>query len=169
MKSDFYLLGTAFVLQAACTVFFVIDAGSDPFGYDHRIAFLESDAFEVAVTIALVIGVIITGLEFRKMIRQQRRLTRQIDVASGAFAEIIDAQFDEWQLTASERDVALLAIKGLSIAEIAELRDTKEGTIKAQCGAVYRKAGVSGRLQLISLFIEDLMDHAPLKEPILAE
>ncbi|NNF89876.1 MAG: helix-turn-helix transcriptional regulator, partial [Boseongicola sp.] len=28
---------------------------------------------------------------------------------------------------------------------------------KAQNAAIYRKAGVSGRLQLISLFIEDLL------------
>jgi DNA-binding CsgD family transcriptional regulator len=65
--------------------------------------------------------------------------------------------FDTWALTPSERDVALLAIKGLSISEIAEVRTTKEGTIKAQCNAIYSKAGVSGRQQLLSLFIEELM------------
>jgi len=45
-----------------------------------------------------------------------------------------------------------LAIKGLSIAEIAAVRQTRDGTIKAQCTAIYRKAGVTGRPQLISLF-----------------
>jgi len=35
-----------------------------------------------------------------------------------------------------------------------------EGTVKAQTNAIYRKAGVSGRPQLLSLFIEDLMDDA---------
>jgi DNA-binding NarL/FixJ family response regulator len=53
--------------------------------------------------------------------------------------------------------VALFAIKGLSIAEIARVRHTKEGTIKAQCNAIYVKAGVTGRQQLLSLFIEGLM------------
>jgi hypothetical protein len=37
------------------------------------------------------------------------------------------------------------------------LRDTKQGTIKAQCAAVYRKADVAGRLQLLSVFLDDLM------------
>ena len=60
-------------------------------------------------------------------------------------------------LTPSERDVALFAIKGMSTAEIASLRSTSEGTVKAQTNAIYRKAGVSGRSQLLSLFIEDLM------------
>ena len=56
-----------------------------------------------------------------------------------------------------EADVALFAIKGLSTAEIAALRQTSEGTVKAQTNAIYRKAGVSGRSQLLSLLIEDLM------------
>ena len=56
-----------------------------------------------------------------------------------------------------KRDVALFAIKGMSTAEIASLRSTSEGTVKAQTNAIYRKAGVSGRSQLLSLFIEDLM------------
>ncbi|MFN3578474.1 MAG: helix-turn-helix transcriptional regulator, partial [Tabrizicola sp.] len=54
-------------------------------------------------------------------------------------------------------DVALFAIKGMSTAEIAQLRSTSEGTVKAQTNAIYRKAGVTGRPQLLSLFIEDLM------------
>jgi len=37
------------------------------------------------------------------------------------------------------------------------LRSTSEGTVKAQTNAIYRKAGVTGRPQLLSLFIEDLM------------
>jgi DNA-binding CsgD family transcriptional regulator len=45
----------------------------------------------------------------------------------------------------------------MSTAEIGSLRATSEGTIKAQTNAIYRKAGVSGRSQLLSLFIEDLM------------
>jgi DNA-binding CsgD family transcriptional regulator len=53
--------------------------------------------------------------------------------------------------------VALFAIKGMSTSEIATLRTTSEGTVKAQTNAIYRKAGVSGRPQLLSLFIDDLM------------
>ena len=57
--------------------------------------------------------------------------------------------------------MAWFTIKGLSIAEIARLRGTSEGTVKAHSNAIYRKAGVSGRTQLLSLFIEDLMEPAP--------
>ena len=54
--------------------------------------------------------------------------------------------------------MALFAIKGMSTPEIAALRNTSEGTVKAQTNAIYRKAGVTGRPQLLSLFIEDLID-----------
>jgi len=77
--------------------------------------------------------------------------------ASGAFLELLEESFARWSLTPSERDVALLAVKGLSIGEIARLRQTREGTDKAQCTAVYRKAGVNNRAQLLSLFVEELM------------
>jgi hypothetical protein len=36
----------------------------------------------------------------------------------------------------------------MSTAEIAALRSTSEGTVKAQTNAIYRKAGVTGRSQL---------------------
>jgi DNA-binding CsgD family transcriptional regulator len=71
--------------------------------------------------------------------------------------DLLEERFGEWALTPPERDVALFAIKGMSTAEIAMLRMTSEGTVKAQTNAIYRKAGVSGRPQLLSLFIDDLM------------
>ena len=42
-----------------------------------------------------------------------------------------------------------------------------ESTVKAQTAAIYRKAGVTGRPQLLSLFIEDLMSGPvePLTAP----
>ena len=45
----------------------------------------------------------------------------------------------------------------MSVQEMARLRDTSEGTVKAQTAAIYRKAEVTGRPQLLSLFIEDMM------------
>jgi DNA-binding CsgD family transcriptional regulator len=108
--------------------------------------------FELLLSLALLGGLIATALQIRTLSRRQHQMRRQLDVASGAFAKLIEQQFTDWNLSSAERDVALLAIKGLPIAEIATLRQTKEGTVKAQCAAVYRKAGVTGRLQLLSYF-----------------
>ena len=56
-----------------------------------------------------------------------------------------------------------VVLQAVSAAEIASFRSVSEGTVKAQTNAIYRKAGVSGRAQLVSLFVDELVadDHAP--------
>lgn len=76
---------------------------------------------------------------------------------SAAFMGMLTARFKEGELTAAEMAVALFAIKGLNVPEIAQRRETSEGTVKAQTAAIYRKSGVTGRPQLLSLFIDDMM------------
>lgn len=156
-----------FLLQAACILFLAVDVVGDLFGREIHFGVGENHAIEYAVVVALMFGLVFSGMEMRRMIDRQRRIEGQLRAASGAFAEVIDTHFEDWGLTASERDVALLAIKGLAIADIAAIRETRDGTIKAQLNAIYRKAGVSGRPQFISLFIEELMGEgfAPASAP----
>ena len=78
---------------------------------------------------------------------------------------MIEGYYRDWGLTASEQDVAGFTIKGYSIAEIAILRGSAPGTVKTHLNAIYRKAGVAGREQLVSLLVEDLL-RAPLLEPL---
>ncbi len=144
-------------IQVACAAFFLADIVSDLLGREVALGPVGHLGFELVAVIALGFGVVLSGLQIRKVTQRSDRAEAQLKAASGAFAEVLDEHFDRWSLTPSERDVALLAIKGLSIAEIARVRETKEGTIKAQCNAVYRKAGVSGRPQLLSVFIEELL------------
>jgi DNA-binding CsgD family transcriptional regulator len=96
-----------------------------------------------------------------RVIRRNREVEGRLRQVSRAFGTLLEERFRDWGLTPSERDVAWFTIKGLTIAEIARLRQTSEGTVKAQSNAIYRKAGVSSRTQLLSLFIEDLMEDAP--------
>ena len=77
-------------------------------------------------------------------------------LASG-LAGAIDEQFTRWELSSAEREVALLLIKGLSTRDIAELRQTKEPTVRQQAQNVYRKAGLGGRADLAAFFLEDLL------------
>ncbi|MEW6776341.1 MAG: LuxR family transcriptional regulator [Bdellovibrionota bacterium] len=69
----------------------------------------------------------------------------------------VDRQFDRWALTAAEREVGLLLLKGLSHKEIAGLRETTERTVRQQALGLYRKAGLSGRAELAAFFFEDLL------------
>jgi DNA-binding CsgD family transcriptional regulator len=71
--------------------------------------------------------------------------------------QAIEEQFQDWSLTAAEQEVALLLLKGLSVKEIATIRNTKEKTVRHQAAAVYRKADVEGRNDLAAFFLEDLL------------
>ena len=69
----------------------------------------------------------------------------------------IERQFERWELSEAEKDVALLLLKGLSHKEIATLRETSERTVREQGRAVYRKSGLGGRSALSAFFLEDLL------------
>ncbi|AWD21364.1 helix-turn-helix transcriptional regulator [Pseudogemmobacter blasticus] len=147
-----------FIAQFLCALFFVFDILTSVLGIPVRPMPWEwRELLEVAAALGLIAGLGLGGLALLRARRDQRRAEEKLRRASGAFMELLAERFDEWGLTAAERDVALFAIKGMSTAEIAGLRSTSEGTVKAQTAAIYRKAGVSGRSQLLSLFIEDLM------------
>lgn len=75
----------------------------------------------------------------------------------------IDWQFDQWHFTSSEKDIALLLIKGLSMKEIASLRSTSEKTIRNQTGQIYRKSSVQGRQELAAYFLEEIL-AAPVED-----
>ena len=71
--------------------------------------------------------------------------------------QAIDLQFERWQLTAAEAEVALLLLKGLSLKEVGSVRNTSERTSRDQARAVYKKSDLSGRSELSAFFLEDLL------------
>ncbi len=143
-------LGAA-ALQFASLAIFVFDISAE------LIAFNFMVVTEVMAVAALAIGLAVTLREYRLLLRRNRSVERELGAASGAFQEMLEEHFTMWGLTPAERDVALMSIKGLSNGDIAALRETRVGTIKAQSAAIYRKAGVSSRAELISVVIEDLI------------
>lgn len=69
----------------------------------------------------------------------------------------IDEQLSKWGLTVAEKEVAFLLLKGLSLKEIAAVRNTTEKTARVQSMAIYAKAGISSRSELSAFFLEDLL------------
>ena len=110
----------------------------------------------------LVLGVVLGWIALRASLRRAQAAEEKLRLCSSGCVDILHEHFDAWKLTPAERDVALFLTKGLSTREIAGLRGTSEGTVKAQTNAIYRKADVAGRPQLLGLFIEDLLDDALL-------
>ena len=85
------------------------------------------------------------------------RAARATEIA--AMSNAIAREFQAWGLTSAEIDVASLLLKGASMKEIALARKTSEATIRQQAQSVYRKAGLSGRVELSAYFLDSLLDE----------
>ncbi len=68
-------------------------------------------------------------------------------------------------LTATERAVADLVLRGLSTAEIARRRRRSSRTVANQIAAVFQKLGVQSRRELVSLFLSRERTALPGKGP----
>ena len=93
----------------------------------------------------------------------ERWRTETAELLQG-LSHAIDHQFDRWDLSPAEREVALLLLKGLSTRDIADLRQTREATVRQQAQGVYRKAQLEGRAELAAFFLEDREVTASVRE-----
>ena len=84
-------------------------------------------------------------------------LHKKLRQASQKHIEVIHEQLEAWKLSPTEKEIALLLLKGLSFEEIATVRNTKEKTVRQQAIAVYRKSGLNGRHEFAAWFFEDFL------------
>jgi len=141
--------------------------------YDYREGASMSHLL-VELFIAIVSFTLITALTFGiwRQSRSNNRLKTELASISEAgkqglppalanarheLALVLKEQFKIWNLTQTEREVAMLLLKGLSFKEIAAVRNTMEKTLRQQASAIYKKANVSGRHAFSAWFIEDLL------------
>ena len=146
-------------VQIICAAVFLWDLASTILGLRSTpISWQLRELLEIAASVGLLLG---AGFGIWLVLNAGRRAQKAEDAlraASGAFATIVEERFDDWALTPAEREVAWLSLKGFSVSEIAGLRGTSESTVKVQSTAIYRKAEVGGRAQLLAIFVEDLLD-----------
>lgn len=147
--------------QVLCAIVFfvdvmrdVMDAGGPNFGMIP----------EALASLALFFGIAFEAVFLIHLLRRKASLERSVGLASSALQGVIENHFVEWKLTASERDVASLMVKGLSISEIAGVRGSAEGTVKAHLNAIYRKANARNRAEVLSHIMDTLIDK-PLLGP----
>lgn len=158
-------LAVLVVVQLLCAAFFIFDILSALTGIvTEPLNWRLREFMEIGAALGLVLGIFAGGYALHRALGDRNDAREQLERASGVFMGLLEQRFDEWRLTPAEKDVALFALKGLSTADIARLRQTSEGTVKAQTYAIYKKAGVTGKSQLLSLFFEDLMaDDSPIR------
>ena len=141
--------------------------------YDYREgASVAHLSIELALVAASLLLITVLSLGVWKESRSNRRLKAELAsmseepspaqspsllAARHDLARVLQAQFEEWSLTQTEKEVALFLLKGLSFKEIASVRSTLEKTVRQQASSIYKKAGVSGRHSFSAWFIEDIL------------
>ena len=145
------------LVQGVAATYFLIDgirdvAGQADTGFDFEML------MDCVVALALIVGIVVGVQYFRKTTDELRRKDVSLQIVRGALSEHIALRFEEWGLTSGEGDVALFAMKGCNVAEIASLRNSAAGTVRSQLSQIYAKAGVSSQSMLVSSFIEDLLE-----------
>jgi DNA-binding CsgD family transcriptional regulator len=144
-------------LQFVAAIYFVVDGVDDVLMQADQGISLEI-VMECLVAFALLGGVVMGSRHIRRITEELRWKERSLANARGALAEHIALRFAEWGLSPGEAEVALFALKGCDIAEIARLRGAAAGTVRSQLSQIYAKSGVSSQAMLVSLFIEDLLN-----------
>lgn len=138
----------------------------------------DSSLFDVALNlleelplVVIAAGAVVLYQTLRRQRDENDRIVRDLQIARTegehwrsqtqthlkGLGDAIDRQFTQWSLTAAERDVALLLLKGLTSKEIATLRNTSDRTVREQARSVYMKARLPGRAGLSAYFLEDLL------------
>ena len=167
-------LWAALAVMAGFAVLVIAEILDDP---DKTLGDILLEMFQPAVIVIISVTVVRLFARMERQHEEQLSLLKDLEVARSEGAQwrtdmrevlkglalAIDGQFERWQLTAAERDVALLMLKGLSHREIAIARDTSERTIRQQAQAIYAKANLSGRAALSAFFLEDLL--LPREQP----
>lgn len=126
------------IVQIACAALYLINLLSSITGIG-ILSWAVHEFIELGAALGLLLGVVLGAIPLRRTPQRNQVVEDQLKAASGAFMDLLNERFEEWALTPAECDVALFSIKGLSIQEIAGVRDVSEGTIKAQTNAIYRK------------------------------
>lgn len=162
-------LGLIALIQLLCGLLFAIDIAYElhrdlvkatPLTWPQSLH-LVVESLAVAL---LWLGFVLSRRHMRGLRSAGTAQADQLQSLRGHFDDILVRQFAAWELSKAESDIALLSLRGLRISEIAKLRATKEGTIKAQLSAIFRKAGVGTRAELLGIFMDEFLDFGASQE-----
>lgn len=153
------------LIQIICGTILAIDVGYEI--HANMISDIAAEQYgalhlgaEIFATILLFIAF---GLSSRHLLAHRAELHRaaaRVKEIRGDFLGLVNRRFEEWALSPAEVEIALLTLKGLSIAEISDMRGSREGTVKTHLGAIFRKSGTRSRPEFLAKFVDDFLDFA---------
>jgi DNA-binding NarL/FixJ family response regulator len=144
-------------------------------GEDIDVADFLVDALVLALLVATSVAAALAAIDVKEQHRGNLALQQDLEraKADGArwrkraedqldqYRHAIGEQFDEWDVTAAERDVGHLILRGLSHKEIARLRSTSEATVRQQAQSLYRKAHLPNKAAFAAYFLDDVLYLPP--------
>lgn len=141
--------------------------------FNEQIESLLNTPYRWAIYITLVCVLLIVILFIFKLqsvsreIRLQKSLKRvelenqlnkeKLEEKINGISKHIEQEFIKWKLSATEKEIALMLLKGLTFKEIAKARCKSERTVRQQAGAIYAKSSLASRSDLAAYFLEDFM------------
>jgi len=141
--------------------------------FNEQIESLLNNPYRWAIYIALVCFLLLITLfilkwqSIRREVRLQNNLKRvelenqhnkdKLAEKISGISHHIEQEFIKWQLTATEKEIALMLLKGLTFKDIAKARCKSERTVRQQAGAIYAKSSLANRSDLAAYFLEDFM------------
>src|SRR6056300_218629 len=162
LKKEFLAKLTS-VLLLSCSVFFAVDVVVDvSTGEGNGLVASVHLIVETIATLSILFSLVFLRDYIRMNGEREAEILDSLSELKKGLNHLILKRIDELCLPPAEAEVAVLTIKGLSILEIAELRNTSSGTVKAQQHSIYQKAGVKSRAELILNCIEEVTDSSPL-------
>ncbi len=145
----------------------VIDLMSDSLAGESRIHLLIEGAIFVGSGVAFVllfvrirnnmVTISKTSAQLSESGVEAEKWRKRAQVFLDGLGTAIQAQFDDWRLTRTEKEIAMYLIKGFSHKEIARITNRSERTVRQHAGEVYQKSGLNGRAELAAFFLEDLL------------
>jgi DNA-binding CsgD family transcriptional regulator len=142
---------------------------------------IAGDAISLLLTIGAVVGVVFLVTRMQAQHTEKMAILRDLATAraeekkpaNGVRSRLaklegrMDIQFQQWGITATEREVGLLILKGLSNKEIAALRATTEATVRQQAQSIFRKANLPDKAAFLAYFLDDdVVPQAGGQDPI---
>jgi DNA-binding NarL/FixJ family response regulator len=158
------IIGILLIVMTSNIIDFIYD-----FVREESLWHLIEEGIVISMAIGLIIYLLISFRRKRQDLQQLiqelkttedslEKSTTLIQSARKKYSAVIHRQFDDWQLSQSQQQIALLLLKGLSFNEIAVIRETKEKTVRQQASEIYKKAGVAGRHAFAAWFFEDFLN-----------
>ncbi len=152
------LLWTLVLMQVGFSAYFLWEILASVLGLPTiPLRWQTRELVDIGASLGLALGAVLGTALAVSASREIQRAESARRLTTGEFTAVVDDYFHKLNLTPAETEVAWFLLKGMSRTEIANLRNTREGTVKAQCTVIYRKAAVSNKSQLFSLLVEDVL------------